>query len=461
MACDPDKIIDDPIAVAMKALAESASLRDKMRINADLIRAKELRLSLRLRELQAIPDGRTIDAWCADKTEDLEGEVATAEIPGEPEAVLVRPGYDDGAAYISALYGILYQRAGMSPEQVYFNAAILPGWQKFRPTYRFGVLTAVDHENNTGNVNLEESVSSAQNLGVNQSQSLDDVPIEYMECDSLAFDVGDRVLVEFVSQRWENPRVIGFAEEPKECCLPVYAPSGGLIHYWPLDEEAGSIVVDHVGDLRCGLVVNDTFGGGTIIAGQAGLGNARDLSAGIASGAYLDLWRGDNDNDQYALTEWTLTCLYRRDGPPDTRIVLWSTGTLNTNHSIRVVLDWVIVAGNRAREGLYVLYRDSQQYQRDVIIEPLGQLWDGEWHRVTVTCDGSTVRAYFDNSASGEFNLDSGSSLHIYPKSRPLLVGRWIGTGSSEISGNADVDEIAIFDRAVTPAQIGSPIAQA
>jgi hypothetical protein len=38
-----------------------------------------------------------------------------------------------------------------------------------------------------------------------------------MTCNADAFEVGDRVVVEFIGQDWENPRVVGFLDNPKRC----------------------------------------------------------------------------------------------------------------------------------------------------------------------------------------------------------------------------------------------------
>ncbi|MFM2004449.1 MAG: hypothetical protein RLZZ09_104, partial [Pseudomonadota bacterium] len=43
------------------------------------------------------------------------------------------------------------------------------------------------------------------------------VPIQYMDCGAYAFEVNDHVLVEFTDRDWSQPRVIGFAENPKPC----------------------------------------------------------------------------------------------------------------------------------------------------------------------------------------------------------------------------------------------------
>lgn len=116
--------------------------------------------------------------------------------------------------------GELRARELLSPEQAYFNAAMLPGWQKFKPTYRWGTITYKNESLNLVNVALATATSSAQTsprLNINQSPELNGVPVAYMDCNSEAFDVGDRCVVQFEAQDWERPVVIGFLDNPKAC----------------------------------------------------------------------------------------------------------------------------------------------------------------------------------------------------------------------------------------------------
>lgn len=156
----------------------------------------------------------TRDAWCTDYTEDATGYVATIEIPGESDLILIAPG---GRAPVLATDGQLRSRGLMSPAQAYFNAAVLPGWQKFKPTYRWGTITALDEDADTATVSLAEARSSAQRLLVNQENTLAGVPIVYMDCNAEAFEVGDRVVIEFQGQDWAAPRIIGFVDNPGPC----------------------------------------------------------------------------------------------------------------------------------------------------------------------------------------------------------------------------------------------------
>lgn len=154
-----------------------------------------------------------IDTWCVDYTLEADGVVATIEVPGEPAKVLVAP----GAPSPTIADGTVLARPVMDSKELYYNLAILPGWQKFKPTYRVGVLTAIDYETDTCDVTLDAAASTAQALDINQALFLEDVPIEYMDCDGGVFEVDDRVVVKFANQDWEQPKVIGFESNPRPC----------------------------------------------------------------------------------------------------------------------------------------------------------------------------------------------------------------------------------------------------
>ena len=155
----------------------------------------------------------TRPAWCCDRTESASGYVATVEIPGEDSLILIAPG---GRAWAPS-DGVLAARELMSPAQAFFNAALLPGWQKFLPTYRWGTASDIDDVANTMTVTLGAARSSAQGLDVNQESVLRNVPVSYMTCNSGAFMAGDRVVVRFQGQDWASPRVIGFVDNPRSC----------------------------------------------------------------------------------------------------------------------------------------------------------------------------------------------------------------------------------------------------
>ncbi len=179
----------------------------------------------RIQTLQALPADPTVDAWCCDLTENLTGEVGTIEVPGERGTVLIRPGYNGGAVYNHTRDGQLFHPAACTAAGAFFNFAVLPGWQKWKPTYRTGEITALAGD--TCSVDLHTAYSSAQSLGVNQAGSLTNVPIEYMDCNGAAFAVGDSVVIEFTGHDFSAPKVIGFTEYPKGCGEYVVFTIGG------------------------------------------------------------------------------------------------------------------------------------------------------------------------------------------------------------------------------------------
>jgi|GEM_PF-4764971 len=163
----------------------------------------------------SFPEDKTIEAWCADFTKDLSGVVKTVEVPGESAAIQISPGYNGAAEYVASEAGQLVPTVTQGAAQTFYNLAILPGWQKWKPTFRYGIITSKTGD--VCNVNLEAAQSSQQHLNVNQSTTLSNVQIDYMTCNGAAFSVGDVVLVKFVGQNWNEPRVIGFKKNPKPC----------------------------------------------------------------------------------------------------------------------------------------------------------------------------------------------------------------------------------------------------
>jgi len=164
--------------------------------------------------------------WCADRSEDLSGEVQTMEVKGQPDQIILTPGYvdpDTSEPHWNMEAGALTPILGMTPAQAAFNFAIHPGWQKHKPTYRTGTIAALDTDLDTATVTLDPAFDRYQSMDINQAETLTDIPVEYMDCNATAFEVGDLVVVEFAAQDWTQPRVVGFVSEPKGCGLTVIA----------------------------------------------------------------------------------------------------------------------------------------------------------------------------------------------------------------------------------------------
>ncbi len=157
-----------------------------------------------------------IDLWCADLTDDLTGEVATVEVGRQSTAQLLRPGHGGSAVYDAVRDGQHQALAGSTPNGVFYNAAMRPGTEKWRPCYRTGTITALDTGADTASVTLDVA-SSDQGIDINQTATLTDIPVQYMTCNAKAFNTGDHVLIEFVGRLWSGAQVVGFVDNPQAC----------------------------------------------------------------------------------------------------------------------------------------------------------------------------------------------------------------------------------------------------
>lgn len=137
------------------------------------------------------PSDPTRDLWCSDLSTGLSGFVGLIEIPDEiaektsllnlqskqttPKytKINVRPGFTDQAVYSEPRDGEIVPVVAMSAAQMFYNKSVLPGVQKWRPRFRYGVIVtdSIDFGANTCSVSLDPEYSSQQNLGVNQGDT--------------------------------------------------------------------------------------------------------------------------------------------------------------------------------------------------------------------------------------------------------------------------------------------------
>lgn len=183
-------------------------------------------------------------AWCIEYNENLTGAVGTVEadylikmrgIDGEPEKdPILLPTPHSGSD------GMLQTIHSSGPACTFFNMAVYPGAQKHKPRFRVGTITALDQDNDLASVTLDvatrepdqNSLTYVQDFDpVSFSNTLNNIPIQYMTCNAKAFEVGDRVVVGFTGENWEQAKVIGFESEPRAC---------GVFIYWGPDSNTAT-----------------------------------------------------------------------------------------------------------------------------------------------------------------------------------------------------------------------------
>lgn len=243
---DAAKGVNNILAEKLKSEGDLQALIARKNIVKGQLKAAQQRKA----ELQNVAAEVTQNIWCADYTLDKTGNINTIELPGEPSTVIVEPQSrpDDAPALLPP--GDVVARELMRSEHVYLNAAILPGWQAYKPTYRRGIIMALDTVANTATVGLVPAVSSAKDknyktLDINHRSpvTLTDVPVTYMSCNAAAFEVGDSVVIQFEGQDWTKPRVIGFVERPKPCTVFVLAQHGHFYNPGTATNEHRSMFV--------------------------------------------------------------------------------------------------------------------------------------------------------------------------------------------------------------------------
>lgn len=241
--------IDAQIAVleARETMLIAAISAETDAIKIKLLRLQLLSVQKRIDYLSStnhVPVDDNITAWCADLTTDLTGEVGLIEIGREKiNGVNIQPGYDSNAVYDGDRDGQLVPLMAQTSPATFYNLAMLPGTQKWKPTYLYGTITAINEPANTCTVMLDSITSSQQALNiVSTAYSITDVPISYMDCDVDAFAVDDEVIVKYEGYAPAVPKVVGFKDHPMPCeCLWTEEWDGPLVTTkWAWAEDSGA-----------------------------------------------------------------------------------------------------------------------------------------------------------------------------------------------------------------------------
>lgn len=240
-ALTPDKLKKVASNYAKSVQKEQAAQREVERLKAE-----NLQRGQRIAELTALKaalEAQVMDVWCCLPIDNIAVgyEVNTAEIPGfwnetaisgyatiyEGTSREKQVFYQEQAAWnlvpVATLQPCkLFPAPAMSPSGVYWNIAMDPGHAKWKPLFRYGILTAISLTTNTCTVDMrEESARLTEGesvpLVVDAGEVLSAVSINYPPCNAYAFDVGDEVLVMFLNFDRTTPQVIGFRRAPKDC----------------------------------------------------------------------------------------------------------------------------------------------------------------------------------------------------------------------------------------------------
>jgi Concanavalin A-like lectin/glucanases superfamily len=93
------------------------------------------------------------------------------------------------------------------------------------------------------------------------------------------------------------------------------------------------------------------------------------------------------------------------------------------------------------------------------VVSPLAAssgVWDGAWHHLMGTFDGTTVHLFLDGVEVGSGTPANGAQIaYNLPTSNDLSIGRY-GPGACALPFTGHIDEVRIWNQALTPAVIST-----
>jgi hypothetical protein len=225
--------------------------------------------------------------------------------------------------------------------------------------------------------------------------------------------------------------------------LPASASAGvfgrPLEGYWPMNEGSGQVVRDWSGNGNHGQLgasptpdSNDP----TWIRGVFGLGSGLSFDGND--------FVAIRDDPTLEPARITVETWFRRSGSPDRVTYLVSKG------------------GDRCEAGSYGLYTtetgrlafyiyDGTNWRRSP--EADQSVWDGRWHHVVGTFDGSMVRLFVDGQQVGSGTPTSISIGYAVPQGDGTIGGY---RGSCALLFEGDMDAVRIWSRALPVSRIAA-----
>jgi hypothetical protein len=211
-----------------------------------------------------------------------------------------------------------------------------------------------------------------------------------------------------------------------------------------------------------GLVANWHFneGSGTVVHDSSGYGNNGTLSGGVTwtQGKYGDGLAFDGTGEVDVTDSSSL------EPPSAVTVSAWVKASASPGQD-RYIVAKGAQSCNAASYGLYtgtdggIAFYVSQNDGESYVIspDPGTGIWDGNWHFVVGTYDGSMVRLYVDGVQVGSGTPETGPIGYGLPTSDDLVGGNYAGCDAHGFVG--DIDEAAIWSKALNTTAIQTEMA--
>ena len=222
------------------------------------------------------------------------------------------------------------------------------------------------------------------------------------------------------------------------CTTPAYAADPNLRGEWHLEQLNGANPTSTPDSSGAG---NDLVSEGSVaVATDGRFGNAFDFGQGG------DLRRTASTSLQpqsVTLMAWVKSAI----GPGDVKYIAAQGGTVDCNGGA----SYALYTGASPNGNRLEFYVTTSQGLFESPRAP-STIWDGQWHAVAGTYDGSSVRFYVDGVEIGTGTPASGA-LNYALSTADFTVATFPGcAGPFHFRG--EVDEVRVYDRTLSAAEV-------
>jgi concanavalin A-like lectin/glucanase superfamily protein len=215
--------------------------------------------------------------------------------------------------------------------------------------------------------------------------------------------------------------------------LATTAPVG----VWKLDEGSGTHVADASGNDNDGVL----SGGVSWVAGVSGSALSFDGGTGQVKVS-------DNTMLEPATTV-TISAWVKHAGSPGDYSYVAAKGANGC-----IAASYGLYSGPGGGLQFYVSQQRGSVYARS---PDAGQrVWDGNWHLVVGTYDGSTIRLYVDGAQVSSGTPWKGALEYLLPDSNDFYIGNYPGCADHAFLGA--VDNVMVWNRALSAADVAGLI---
>ena len=212
---------------------------------------------------------------------------------------------------------------------------------------------------------------------------------------------------------------------------PAYAANGPVAS-WPFDEGSGTAVHDTSGHGNNGVISGDA----QWVSGFSGSALSFDGNTGrmrVPDSASLD------PTNAVSVTAWIRAT--EPQGDFNYILAKGASGCLAASYGL--------YTGPNGGLMFYVARNRGLTYTRSP--DAGHGVWNGSWHLVVGTYDGSSVRLYLDGSQVGNGTAHTGPIDYDFPDN-DLFIGHYNTCPTEDFHG--EVDSAQIYNRALTPSEI-------